>query len=226
MNYEIKRQLNNEEQKELSSFSPLLSHLLFHRGIINKENGDNFLNPDYDRDIHDPFLLKDCEKAVDRIIRAIKSNERITFYVDYDCDGVPGGAMWDDFLKRINFKNFSIYIPHRHNEGFGLNKEAVEQLAKENVKLIVTLDCGISDFEPVERANELKMDVIITDHHEPPEKLPNAYAIVDHKQIGCSYPDKNLCGTGVGFKLIQGILKRIALNSRRVWKSGYSTWLV
>ncbi len=222
VNYAIKRQLSNEEQEEFALFSPLLSHLLFHRGISNRKDAEIFLNPDYDRDVHDPFLLKDNEKAADRIISAIKKDERVAIYSDYDADGIPAAAMWNDFFARIGFKNFSIYIPHRHDEGFGLNREAVEQLAAENVKLIVTLDCGISDFEPVERANELNIDVIITDHHEPPERLPKAFAIVDHKQVDCQYPDKNLCGSGVGFKLIQGILAK----NRFGLKEGMEKWLL
>ncbi len=222
MKYAIKRQLSNAEQKEFAVFSPLLGHLLFHRGITSGENAQEFINPDYDRGIHDPFLLKDNEKAADRIVSAIKNNERIAIYADYDADGIPGAAMWSDFFHRIGFKNFSIYIPHRHDEGFGLNREAVEQLAGESVKLLVTLDCGISDFEPVERANELHLEVIITDHHEAPEKLPNAFAIVDHKQLGCEYPDKNLCGTAVGFKLIQAILAK----DRFGLKEGLEKWLL
>ncbi len=209
--------------------------------MTDKESADSFLLPDYNTPVHDPFLLKDAEKAADRIIRAMNSGERIVIYSDYDADGIPAAVMFNDFLTRLGYKNYSIYIPHRHNEGFGVNVEAVEQLAGEGVKLMITLDCGISDFLPVARANELGIEVIITDHHEPPEKLPDAFAIIDHKQIGCAYPDKNLCGSGVGFKLIQAIVKKIELaritkiqdtitkNNKEFslsWKEGHEKWLL
>jgi len=216
MPYAIRRQLSNDEQVKLAGFSPLLAHLLHHRGLTDSDTAQKFLTPDYIRDTHDPFLLKDAEKAAARIIQAIQNDERIAIYADYDADGIPGAVIWSDFFKRIGFKNFSIYIPHRHDEGFGLNIAAVDHLALHDaVELLITVDCGISDMKPVERANELGMEVIITDHHEPPvspssgrESLPPAFAIIDHKQTDCAYPDKNICGSGVAFKLIQAILKK------------------
>ncbi len=180
-------------------------------------------------------MLKDAEKAADRIISAIKNDEKIAIYADYDADGIPGASMWADFFNRIGYKNTVIYIPHRHDEGFGLNLNAVEKLASENVKLLVTLDCGITDVVPVAKANELGIQVIITDHHEPPPELPRAFAIIDHKQVDCAYPDKNLCGTGVGFKLIQAVLKKDKeAGSRKKsgsilpdsWKEGHEKWLL
>ena len=229
MKHSIRRSLTQDEQAKMNTLdtvllssgtlstpflSPLLSRILFHRGIIDADSAQKFIKPNYDRDTHDPFLLKDAEKAAGRIIKAIKSDEKIAIYSDYDADGIPGAAMFHDFFKRIGFKNFIIYIPHRHNEGFGLNKDAVDELVEKGVKLIVTLDCGITDVEPVKHANKMGIDVIITDHHEPPvgkdgkPALPPAFAIVDHKQSDCIYPDKNLCGSGVGYKLIQAILKK------------------
>jgi single-stranded-DNA-specific exonuclease len=222
MPYTIRCPLSNEEQAELAGFSPLLAHLLHHRGLTDKETAQKFLSPDYVRDTHDPFLLKDAEKAAERIIKAIQNNERIAIYADYDADGIPGAVIWNDFFHRIGFENFSIYIPHRHDEGFGLNIEAIEQLAAEKVGLIITVDCGISDVKPVKRANKLKIDVIITDHHEPPAELPSAFAIIDHKQVDCAYPDKNICGSGVAFKLIQAILKK----NRFDLKEGHEKWLL
>ncbi len=202
--------------------SDVVSHLLFHRGITTAENAKDFLNPDYDFGVHDPFLLKDAERAAERIVSAIKGNEKIAIYSDYDADGIPAAALFNDFFKRIGYQNFVIYIPHRHNEGFGLNVDAVDQLAEQGVQILITLDCGISDVEPVARAVEKGMIVIVTDHHEPPAVLPVAFAIIDHKQSDCSYPDKNLCGTGVGFKLIQAILKK----ERFGLKEGHEKWLL
>ena len=222
MNTRTKRPLTVDERNRIGGMSDLAAHLLFHRGILDAESAEKFINPDYARDTHDPFLLKDAERSADRIISAIKNDEKVAIYADYDADGIPGASMWHDFFTRIGYKNFLIYIPHRHDEGFGLNLNAVEKLANDGVKLIVTLDCGITDVIPVDRVNELKMQVIITDHHEPPPKLPKAFAIIDHKQADCAYPDKNLCGTGVGYKLIQAILKK----DRFGLKEGMEKWLL
>ncbi len=200
----------------------IVDNLLFYRGIKTKEDKDNFLNPNYDNHIHDPFLLKDAKKAAERIVRAIEGNEKIVIYSDYDADGIPAGVVFHDFFKKINFNNFTNYIPHRHDEGFGLNTDAVDIFAKDGVSLLVTLDCGISDTEAVKKAKENGIDVIITDHHEPHDEVPDAYAIVDHKQKGCEYPEKILCGSGVGFKLIQAILKV----NRFGLKEGHEKWLL
>ncbi len=227
MPYTIRRPLTLDERNRIGGASDIVAHLLFHRGIAEAESASLFLLPDYDNHIHDPFLLKDAEKAAQRIILAIKNNERIAIYSDYDADGIPAAVIFNDFFTRIGFTNFSVYIPHRHNEGFGVNIDAVEQLAGEGVKLMITLDCGISDVEPIKRANELGIDVIITDHHEAPLVLPPAFAVIDHKQIDCSYPDKNLCGSGVGFKLIQAIIKKAKLLGHDLGlKLGHEKWLL
>lgn len=233
MAYSIRRQLTVDERNRVGGASDIVAHLLFHRGIVEAQAAKEFLLPDYDNHVHDPFLLKDAEKAADRIIFAIQNNERIVVYSDYDADGIPAAVMFNDFFVRIGFTNYSIYIPHRHNEGFGVNIEAVEQLALEGVKLMITLDCGISDVEPIKCANKLSIDVIVTDHHEAPLVLPPAFAIIDHKQIGCMYPDKNLCGSGVGFKLIQAIIKKIESSNESStekplipWKHGHEKWLL
>jgi single-stranded-DNA-specific exonuclease len=230
MSYAIRRTISADEQLQLAVFSPTLAHLLFHRGFLDTESAQAFISPDYVAHTHDPFLLKDAEKSAERIIDAIKNNERIAIYSDYDADGIPGAVIWNDFFTRIGYKNFSVYIPHRHNEGFGLNLEAIEQLAGEGVKLLVTLDCGITDVKPVALAVEKGMEVIITDHHEPPVILPPAFAIIDHKQVDCAYPDKNLCGSGVAFKLIQAIIKKDKNEPPSIlgngWKEGHEKWLL
>jgi len=220
--YSIRRQLTPTERDSLAGLPDLTAHLLFHRGVMSADAAGKFLSPDYERDTHDPSLLKDADKAAMRIIEAIRGGEKIAIYGDYDADGIPAAAVFKDFFGRIGYKNFVIYIPHRHNEGFGLNEDAVDQLASEGVKLLITVDCGISDVAAVARANKKGMAVIITDHHEPPEKLPLAFAIVDHKQKGCEYPDKNLCGAGVAFKLIQAILAK----ERFGMKEGHEKWLL
>lgn len=145
----------------------LLDHLLFHRGIKSPDEAEAFLNPDYEKHTHDPFLMKDMEKAVGRVLKAVVGNEKTVIYSDYDTDGIPAAVALHDFFKKIGFTNFTNYIPHRHDEGFGLNLEAVEQFAADGVKLLITIDCGTGDILPVARAREAGIDVIITDHHLP-----------------------------------------------------------
>lgn len=187
----------------------LAEHLLFHRGVETPEAVAEFLNPDYEKQTHDPFLMKDMEKAVVRILSAVEKGERIAIFSDYDADGIPGAVVLHDFFKKICYENFENYIPDRHTEGFGLNTKAVEQLAARGAKLLITIDCGIADREEVARANELGVEVIITDHHIPNTELPAAYAILNPKQPDCAYPEKMLCGSGVIFKLIQALVKKM-----------------
>src|SRR3990167_5641192 len=159
-----------------STFPDLFETLLKERGIKDGER-EIFLNPDYSR-LHDPLLLPDCEIARDRVISAIKNDEHITVFSDYDVDGIPAAVVLSDFFRRAGYANISFYIPHRHDEGFGLNLDAIEEIRGRGAKLIITVDCGVSDTEEVKRANELGIDVIITDHHETNE-LPKALAVVN-----------------------------------------------
>ena len=198
---------NDQITKELEAYSPFLRQLLFTRGIETKTDAEAFLNPSYDNDLHDPFLLHDMDTAVDRILRAIKEEEQIVIYSDYDCDGIPGGVVLHDFFVAIKYKHFSNHIPHRHYDGFGLSAPAVEKLTEEGAKLIVTIDCGTTDIDAVSKANELGIDVIITDHHQAKETLPDAVAIVN-PQIGDTYPFKGLCGSGVIYKVIQALIAK------------------
>lgn len=182
----------------------VLEEIAKERGLTDKDR-DEFISPDYGK-LHDPMLLPDMEKARDRIIQSIKENEHIVVFSDYDADGIPGAVVMSDFFKRIGYENVSFYIPHRHDEGFGLNIGAMEECAKRGAKLIVTVDCGIASVAEVDRANALGMDIVITDHHEPGSKLPNAYAVVDPKKKDSKYPFKELCGAGVAYKVVQAIL--------------------
>jgi len=193
----------------------LVDHLLYHRGVKDK---DAFLNPDYDKGIHDSYLMKDMEKVVQRVFEAVKNKEKICIYTDYDADGIPAGVVFHDFFKKISYENVMFYIPHRHKEGFGLNSDAVEKIASQGVALLITADCGIADVDEVAHANSLGMQVIITDHHLPHEKLPEAYAILDPQQPGCTYPEKILCGSGVVYKLIQALYKKFEI------KDGMEKW--
>ncbi len=200
----------------------MIDHLLFHRGIKTPEEKAAFLNPNYDTQTHDPFLLKDSSKAAERIIKAIENQEKVVIYSDYDTDGIPAGVALHDLFKKIGFTNFTNYIPHRHDEGFGLNVDAVQQFIDEKVQLLITIDCGIGDVLPVKLAQENGIEVIVTDHHLPGLELPPAFAVVNPKQTDCKYPEKMLCGAGVVYKLIQAILAK----NRFGIKEGWEKWLL
>ena len=199
----------------------LQTRLLFGRNIN--------LEIDYEKGVHDPFLMKDMELAVKRIWQAIETNEKIAIWSDYDADGIPGAVVLHDFFKKIGYGNFVNYIPHRGDEGFGLNHRAIDELAKTGAKLLITVDCGIADVEEIRRAKELDIDVIITDHHEPNGQLPPALAILNPKQKDCSYPDKNLCGAGVAFKLVQACIfspSFLQATSYKLPANGWEKWLL
>lgn len=187
-------------------YPPLLQTLLKNRGIKTPEEAEIFLNPDYERDLNDPFLLPDMAVAVERILEAVEKKEKIVVYSDYDADGIPGGVILHDFFKKIGYKNFSNYIPHRHLEGFGLNDEAVKKFKEDKVNLVITVDCGIADVAEAEKLKKFKIDLIVTDHHEAGKELPKAVAVVDAKRKDSEYPFKDLCGAGVVYKLVQAIL--------------------
>lgn len=204
-----------------SKSNTLLDHLLDIRGIHTEEMKQDFLNPSYDTGLNDPFLLSDMQKAVDRIDAAIAENQKIMIFSDYDADGIPGAVVFSDFFKMINYSNVEVYIPHRHDEGFGLNFEAIESIAKNSAKLLITIDCGITDIDEIRRAKDLGMDVIVTDHHLPGEMLPEAFAIVNPK-LSPEYPDQMICGSGVIFKVVQGMLKK----DRRDVPEGKEKWLL
>lgn len=210
--------------KELARYSPLLRRLLFNRGINTEEEARAFMFPSYEDDVHDPFLMLNMEGVVSRVYSAIKNNEKIVVYSDYDCDGIPGATLMNDLFKKIKYTNFEIYIPDRHKEGYGLNMDALKQIGDNGAKLLITLDLGITAVEETEYAKTLGMDVIITDHHQPQEKLPNALFILNPKQANDSYPYNMLCGSGVAFKFVQGFLKRHGKEFDVPY--GYEKWLL
>ena len=210
----------------------LVTQLLWNRGIKTKKEAEHFLNPDFIEHLHDPFLLPNMEKAAERILKAIEKNEKIGIWSDYDADGIPGGVLLHDFFELIGFKNFINYIPNRHTEGYGLSKEGLEELVEKEVELLITIDCGIRDNELIDYAKKLGMKVIITDHHEPGDKLPKAYAIVNPKLKNSKYPEKILCGSGVIWKIIQAILHKMRATPThwsgqiRPMKTGFEKWLL
>ncbi|HRY62862.1 MAG TPA: single-stranded-DNA-specific exonuclease RecJ [Candidatus Paceibacterota bacterium] len=216
------REKINEKDTELFKYYPeIIACALFHRGIRTAEEARKYFDPSYD-DLPDPFLMTDMMKAAVRIVAAIKNKERIVIYADYDCDGIPAATIIHDFFKKIEFNNFEVYIPHRHNEGYGMNLESVRELCARGADLFITVDCGITDFEATDEANMLGADVIITDHHEPKDILPNAFAVVDPKREGDKYLCKTLSGSGVAFKLIQAII----ILDRFGISEGWEKWLL
>ena len=196
----------------------LLNQLLLARGIETPEQREKFLTPGYLRDISDPFLLRDMERAVARILLAVKNLEKIIIFSDYDADGVPGAVVLSEFFKKINYTNLEVYIPNRHTESYGLSEKSISEFAENGAKLVITIDCGITDVVEVKLANKLNLDVIITDHHLPPEVLPEAYAIINPKQIDDEYPDKMLCGSGVIFKVVQALIKSGGFEIDKNWE--------
>ena len=202
-------------QKELK-LSPLLSQLLINRAIIQPDSAKKFLSSSLN-DLTPPFLMKDLKKAARRIIEAIYQKEKMFVFGDYDVDGITGTAILKLFLDSVG-AHTSFYIPERLQEGYGLNISALEKIRTVGASLVVTVDCGISDYDQVLFARDQGLDVIITDHHEVPEKIPPAYAVINPKQEGCGFPFKHLAGVGVAFYLIIAIRK--LLREEGFWSQG------
>ncbi len=216
--WEVCKENKNDIDKisKENGLSDLISSILASRGIIEKEAVREFLNPTRE-DFHDPFLMPDMEKAVDRILKAIQTQEKTIIYGDYDVDGITSITILKKFLEERNLQ-VGEYIPNRLNEGYGLNKEAVKKIAEQGYKLIITVDCGISCIEEIKYATELGLEVIVTDHHEPAEELPKCLAVVDAKRKDNQYPFNQLAGVGVVFKLIQAISIKLNLDNKEYLK--------
>lgn len=220
--YQVKDQIKKGDRKKLEKYSEIVSKLLFNRGIKTLEEAEAFINVNYETQTHDPFLMKDMKKAVLKILETLKKNQKICVYSDYDADGIPGAVILTDFFKKIGYKNYFVYIPHRNMEGFGLNNKAIKKIAEQETKLIITIDCGISDVKQVDLINSLNMQVIITDHHEVGADIPKAFAIINPKQKKCTYPDKKICGSGVIFKVVCALITQKEFSI----KAGWEKWLL
>ena len=217
----------------MQKYGELLQTLLAKKGITDPDDAEIFLNPDYERDFHDPFLMRDMEKACVRIFEATEAKEKIVIYADYDCDGIPGAVILQDLFKKIGYTNFEVYIPQRNSEGYGLNLSAIKQFAEKGVELLITIDLGITAIAEVAQAETDGIDVIIMDHHLPKiapafenfsscalplrggtlgdknfhnPSLPRAYAILNPKVD--NYPEKMLSAAGVVFKFAQAFIKK------------------
>jgi single-stranded-DNA-specific exonuclease len=183
------------------SVSDSLANLMVQRNITTKAEANAFFRPSLDY-LHDPFLMKDMNIAVERISTAVKKNEKILVYGDYDVDGTTAVALMYSFLKE-QYPGVEYYIPDRYKEGYGVSFQGLDYACQQHCKVVITLDCGIKAVEKVKYAKTKGLDVIICDHHYPGEEIPRALAVLDPKQPGCNYPYKELSGCGVGFKLIQ-----------------------
>ncbi|MEE4214968.1 MAG: single-stranded-DNA-specific exonuclease RecJ [Bacteroidales bacterium] len=203
-NWVIKEAGDNVVVKQLMNSLDVphaLATLMVQRGITSFEEARSFFRPSLDN-LHDPFLMKDMNIAVDRISSAIYKNEKILIYGDYDVDGTTSVALLYSFLRNI-YPNIDFYIPDRYKEGYGISSKGIDYAHANNCKLMITIDCGIKAVEKIKYASSLGLDVIICDHHFPGDTVPDATAVLDPKQPGCNYPYKDLSGCGVGFKLIQ-----------------------
>ena len=220
----IVKEINNEKVellKEKFNLSNLVAKILSNRNILGREMQEDdikkFLNPTRD-DFYDPFLLPDMEQAVERIEQAINNNEKILIYGDYDADGITSTTILIKFFKEIGVE-VDKYIPNRLEEGYGINNKALEEIKNRGIDLIITVDTGITANDQVKYANELGLDVIITDHHEPSDEIPKAVAVIDAKRKNNKYPFNQLAGCGIAFKLTQAISIKRKLDPSKYLKN-------
>ena len=206
----VKPQGDRQAVKALSSqlnMSTVLTNLLVQRGIDTVEKAKKFFAPSL-RDLHDPFLMKDMDRAVERIEEAVKRGEKVMIYGDYDVDGTTAVALVYKFLSQIGHNNLLFYIPDRYVDGYGISIRSIDHAVRKGVKLVIALDCGIKAVEKVAYAKQRGVDFIICDHHLPAEEIPQAVAVLDPKRTDCTYPFDELSGCGVGFKLVEAYARR------------------
>ena len=209
MNWEIREQPSKDKLEELQSnlnIPEFICTLLLQRNIDSLKLAQGYFRPNLD-ELHDPFLMKDMDKTVNRLIRAIKGREKIMILGDYDVDGTTSVSMLYDYFKKKALDPI-YYIPDRYKEGYGVSEESIDYAAENNVSILITIDCGIKANDKIESANNKGIDVIICDHHIPDTNIPKAYSIINPNQNKCDYPFKGLCGCGIGFKLISAIEKK------------------
>lgn len=204
-----------EELQQALRIHPVLCRLLVQRGVDSFDKAKMFFRPELQH-LHNPFLMKDMQKAVTRIERAINQNERILIYGDYDVDGTTAVSLMYTFLKKF-YPNIDFYIPDRYKEGYGISFKGVDYAKQNNCTLVIALDCGIKANDKIEYANSLGIDFIICDHHLPGEKVPEAFAVLDPHQSDCNYPCKDLSGCGIGFKLAQAFASVFNISESEVF---------
>src|SRR5690554_183517 len=217
--WKIKDKADLQAVEELSigiNVNSALANMLVNRDITDFQKAKDFFRPDFDK-LHDPFLMKDMDKAVDRLAAAMSKGEKILVYGDYDVDGTTAVALLYGFVKSI-YSQVDFYIPDRYKEGYGISEKGILYAAENNFKLIISLDCGIKALGKVDLANSLGVDFIICDHHTPGEEIPAAVAVLDPKRKDCPYPFKELSGCGVGFKLVQAFSLKKGLDTVNLYE--------
>ena len=215
--WEIKPPIPPEIQKELESYHPVMQQLLYNRGVVDAESADHFLFGD--APLYDPYLLPDMKLAVDRIFKAIDQKEKIIVYGDFDVDGVTATTVLVQALRKHGGE-VEGFIPDRVNDGYGVNKKAIDAKAAEGAKLIITVDCGIRSPDEIEYARGIGVDFIVSDHHTVGERLPQAVAVVDPKREDSLYPNRFLAGVGVAYKIV-----RAMFNERPIPGEDPKQWL-
>lgn len=219
---------------------PITKKLLENRGVLTEVEAYDFLFPSYENHVGDPFQIHGMKEAIDRILQAIQHEEKIAVYSDYDCDGIPGGVLLRSFFDDIGYP-VEMYIPHRHNEGYGVHIHAIDALKKKGVTLVITVDSGITNVEEVAYAKKIGVDFIVTDHHLPitanvgegnkegktkrkkikptiQQVVPDAVAVINSKQDACTYHDDMLCGCAVAWKLSCAILSTLRAEKKSTGK--------
>jgi len=207
MIWELAKEQEEEKIKILQeqlNVSKVISSLLLNRGVDDFDKAKKFFRPSLD-DLHDPFLMQDMHNAVDRIQQAIIKNENVLVFGDYDVDGTTSVALLSKYLNNYTNNKVSTYIPDRYEEGYGISTKAIDFASTNNISLIIALDCGIQAVDKIDYASEKNIDFIICDHHTPSSKIPKAIAVLNPLREDCKYPFKQLCGCGIGFKLIQAL---------------------
>ncbi|MGN0033494.1 MAG: single-stranded-DNA-specific exonuclease RecJ [Candidatus Limimorpha sp.] len=217
----IAQDVEPQKVKDLSKalgIDEKLATLLVQRGITTYNEAKDFFRPSLSQ-LHDPFLMKDMDKAVDRMVRAMNEGEKILIYGDYDVDGTTAVALIYTYLKNfVNKKKIEFYIPDRYEEGYGISYKGIDYAVNNGFGLVIVLDCGIKAVEKINYANEKGVDFIICDHHRPGDEIPKAVAVLDSKRNDCEYPYKELSGCGVGFKLITGLSMRLGRPIEEVYE--------
>jgi len=224
MEWDIAPEYKKELSDKFPEINPIILQLLYNRGLDTQKKIDEFLMPDYSQDLHDPFLLEDMRKSVDRIYQALEGKEKMAICGDYDADGITAVAILYFVFKKLGAENLITYIPDRDTEGYGLNENLIRRLLEEKTKLIITCDCGVTNVKEINLAEKSGTDVIVTDHHCQPEQIPEAFAIINPQLNREKYPFKRLAGVGVAFKLIQALLsdRRCPIEN----KEGTEKWLL
>jgi len=222
----IENPVSQETLDSNKDLHPIVVQLLCNRGVCDAKSIATFLHPDYAKDTHDPFFFLFIQKVVERIYTAIENNEKIIVHGDYDADGVCSSAIMVSVIQKLG-GDVDVYIPHREKEGYGVNKNTIDHLIiNHKVQLIITVDCGTANIEPIEYAQEKGVDVIITDHHHVSEITPKSFALINPQNSHDTYPFGSLCGAGVAFKVAQALYITERKKENPKLEEGYDKWLL